>query len=60
SSLCAKPHDQHHGRPILQNLTHTTTGALGAFWMGSVPMIPVSGQKGQNERCSADGRASCS
>ncbi|MER8722532.1 hypothetical protein NKH64_30090, partial [Mesorhizobium sp. M0999] len=24
SSLCAKPHDQHHGRPILQNLTHTT------------------------------------
>lgn len=24
SSLCAKPHDQHHGRPFLQNLTHTT------------------------------------
>ncbi|MES0019601.1 hypothetical protein, partial [Mesorhizobium sp. M0036] len=24
SSLCAKPHDQHHGCPILQNLTHTT------------------------------------
>ncbi|ESW64087.1 hypothetical protein X773_33110 [Mesorhizobium sp. LSJC285A00] len=24
SRLYAKPHDQHHGRPILQNLTHTT------------------------------------
>ncbi|MEI9431950.1 hypothetical protein, partial [Mesorhizobium sp. Cs1299R1N3] len=24
NSLYAKPHDQHHGRPILQNLTHTT------------------------------------
>lgn len=26
SSLYAKPHDQHHGRPFLQNLTHTTPG----------------------------------
>jgi transposase-like protein len=24
SSLCAKPHDQHHGRLNLQNLTHRT------------------------------------
>lgn len=24
SSLCAKPHDQHHGRPFLQNSQHTT------------------------------------
>ncbi|MER9494440.1 hypothetical protein NKI86_21715, partial [Mesorhizobium sp. M0320] len=29
SSLCAKPHDQHHGCPILQNLTHTTHEQAG-------------------------------
>ena len=27
-SHCAEPHDQHHARPFLQNLTHTTSGAF--------------------------------
>ncbi|ESW80399.1 hypothetical protein X770_31135 [Mesorhizobium sp. LSJC269B00] len=30
-SLCAKPQDQHHGCPILQNLTHTTPRDKGCW-----------------------------